>query len=705
MKTNSLLLCGILLGACSSLPEASYSPQSVTEFIHGIPVTDPHRWLEDAKNPTVQQWMKREDLTARSILGQLPEREALVKRFRELFYVDSVSTPLQRGERLFYLKRASNQEQSALYVRDGLSGAERVLIDPNTWDPALKLSLGRFTPSWSGKLLAYHIKQNNADESEMRILEVDTAQELKIDRISGAKYARANFTPDDHGFYYTFLPESSDAATRPGRAEIRYHRIGTEQSRDPVIYSATGDPKKFLTPSLSRDGRWLQISISSGWAKNEIFIKDLSKPESAFTPFFVGKDAQMSIVAWKEHFYLLTNDGASRFKLLRAPAGSADPSTWTTLIPESKTAVLEDFAIAGDQLLLVWMENVHHKLERRTLTGESPRSLKLSGLGSISGLSAEPDQSRFFYAFESFTTPSEIHTSDIRTLHSEIWHRLKAPIDPTPYTVEQKFFRSRDGTRVPMFIVRAKTFIKNGKTPFQLYGYGGFSVSETPSFRAGYFPTLEAGGAYAIVNLRGGGEFGEQWHRGGMLLNKQNTFDDFIAAAETLIREKYTSSDRLAIRGGSNGGLLVGAAITQRPDLFRAAVCSVPLLDMIRYPLFGSGKTWIPEYGDPEDPDHFRALYSYSPYHRVRSGTHYPAVLMDSADSDDRVDPMHARKMIAALRDANRSEHPILLRLEANAGHGGAGRVNQAVERAAEISAFVFHELGLKAARNPKKHQ
>jgi prolyl oligopeptidase len=256
-----------------------------------------------------------------------------------------------------------------------------------------------------------------------------------------------------------------------------------------------------------------------------------------------------------------------------------------------------------------------------------------------------------------------------------------------------------------MFIVRAKTFIKNGKTPFQLYGYGGFSVSETPSFRAGYFPTLEAGGAYAIVNLRGGGEFGEQWHRGGMLLNKQNTFDDFIAAAETLIREKYTSSDRLAIRGGSNGGLLVGAAITQRPDLFRAAVCSVPLLDMIRYPLFGSGKTWIPEYGDPEDPDHFRALYSYSPYHRVRSGTHYPAVLMDSADSDDRVDPMHARKMIAALRDANRSEHPILLRLEANAGHGGAGRVNQAVERAAEISAFVFHELGLKAARNPKKHQ
>ena len=647
--------------------------------------------------------MKQEDLRARTALSAVPAREALLKRFEELYYIDSMSTPSQRGDRLFYMKRGARQEQSALYTRDGLNGNERVLIDPNAWDPALKLSLGRWTPSWNGKLIAYHIKQNNADESEMRLLEVDTGKELEIDRIVGAKYARANWTPDDTGFYYTFLPESSDVAQRPGLAEVRYHRVGTRQSSDTLVYPATKDPKKFIGPSLSRDGRWLTVYISSGWAKNEIYLKDLSKPDSTFIPFFTEKDAQMSLYAWKEHFYLLTNDGAPRFKLLRAPAGSADPKTWTTIVPESKTAVLENFGIAGDQLLLVWMENVHHKLERRKLDGSSPAEAKLSGLGSISGLSTDPDQSRFFYAFESFTIPSEIHATDIQTLKSTLWHRLKAPVDPKPYTVEQKFFKSRDGTRVPMFIVRSKKFTKNGKTPMQLYGYGGFSASETPSFRSGYFPLLEAGGAYAVVNLRGGGEFGEDWHRAGMLANKQNVFDDFIAAAETLIREKYTSADRLAIRGGSNGGLLVGAAITQRPELFRAAICSVPLLDMIRYPLFGSGKTWVPEYGNPEDPDQFRVLYAYSPYHRIQTGTRYPALLMDSADADDRVDPMDARKMMAALKDANRSELPILLRLEANSGHGGAGRVKQAVERSADTMAFLFQQLGLKLPAETNK--
>jgi prolyl oligopeptidase len=670
------------------------------DVLFGTAVEDPYRWLEDVKAREVQEWMASQDRYARERLASLPGRERLVERLRELFYVDTLSAPVHRGDRYFFTRRRADQEKAVVYWREGPAGEERVLLDPNRLSGDGSVSLGVWAPSWDGRKVAYALRRNNADEATLYLKEVATGAESPVDVIEGARYASPAWTPDGSGFYYTYLPTDPaiPVAERPGYAEVRFHRLGTDPKQDPLVHARTGSAETFISPSLSRDGRWLFIYIRHGWNSTDLYYRDLQRDTRDWRPFVIGRPALYSVTAWKDRFYILTNEGAPRWRLLRVDAAHPDREQWREIVPEAKDGVLQSAQVVGERLALNYTRDVASHLEVRTLDGAPVRDLPLPGLGAASGFSGNPDEDEAYFSFNSFLRPTEIFRTAMSTGETSLYAAVKVPIDPSPYLVEQVWYRSKDGTRVPMFVVRGKEMPKDGSTPFLLTGYGGFNVGMPPSFSAGIYPWLEAGGGFAVPNLRGGDEFGEEWHQAGMGRRKQNVFDDFIAAAEHLVRVGYTKPERLAIRGGSNGGLLVGAAITQRPDLFRAAVCSVPLLDMVRYHRFGSGRTWIPEYGTAEEEGDFRVLFAYSPYHQVKAGTRYPAVLMMSADSDDRVDPMHARKMAARLQAAGAGPHPVWLRIEKNAGHGGADLIRQSVESSADAYAFLMHELGMTPA-------
>jgi prolyl oligopeptidase len=667
------------------------------DVLHGVTVPDPYRWLEDAKSSEVREWMDAQDRLAREHLGALPGRDTLAKRLRELMYVDSVTAPRHRGGRYFYSRRHADREKAVVYWREGEDGEERVLLDPNKMSEDGSISLGVWVPSLDGKRVAYALRANNADEATLYVMEVATGNVSAVDVIEGAKYAQPQWTPSGDGFYYTYLPTdpSIPVDERPGYAEIRFHKLGTDPKKDPLVHKRTGDPKTFIGVSLSRDGRWLFTVIREGWNRADVYFRDLKSKNEAWKPLTGDLRANFQLTAWKDRFYIYTDLDAPRGRVFRTDASKPGREHWREIIPEPKDAVLDNVQVIGGHLALTYLQNASSRLAIHTLEGKKVRDVELPGIGSTGGMTGEPDRDEAYFGFTSFTQPNEIYRTSVKSGETKLWAAVKVPIDPSPYTVEQVWYPSKDGTRVSMFVVRRKDRPKDGSTPFLLGGYGGFNLAQRPAFSATLYPWLEAGGGYAVPNLRGGGEYGEEWHRAGMLERKQNTFDDFIAAAEFLIANGYTKPERLAIRGGSNGGLLVGAAMTQRPELFRAVVCAVPLLDMVRYHLFGSGRTWIPEYGSAEDPQLFAAIHAYSPYHRVKKGAAYPAVLMLSADSDDRVDPMHARKMTALLQAANGGSHPVLLRIEKNAGHGGADLVRQQVEQAADTYAFLMRELGM----------
>jgi len=670
----------------------------------GVKVPDPYRWLENGKSPEVQEWLKAENNLTRSFLDALPGRAALEARYRQLLYIDTITAPGRAGDRLFYMKRKSNEEKAVLYWRPvDKPNEEHVLINPNEAISVNNASLGQTIPSHDGKLLVYTLKPNNADEATLYVKDVATGKNLPGEEISGAKYAGPSWMPDNSGFTYTYLPPADPAniAERPGLAEIRYHQLGTDPKKDPVIHAKTGDATKFVGAYISRDGKWIFFEQQNGWDKNDIYYQPLKgQPTEAIAnkwqPIVVGKPFLYSLSAWNGQAYILTNEDAPHYRVFSVSLDDPRRDKWHEIVPESTSVVIQGLEVVGNRLVLDELEKVIGKVEIRELDGTLVRQLDLPGLGSVGQLSGEPDHDELYYSFVNFTTPPEIFQTNVKNEDQVLWAKIEVPVDPSPYVVEQKFFPSKDGTRIPMFIVHRKDILLNNSTPFLLTGYGGFGVSETPYFSPGFYPWLEAGGGYAVVNLRGGGEFGEQWHQDGMLLKKQNVFDDCIGAAEFLISQGYTNSDRLAFRGGSNGGLLAGAMITQRPNLFRAVICEVPLLDMIRYDKFGSGKTWVPEYGSPEEETQFKALLAYSPYHHVIPGTAYPAVLMCSAANDDRVDPMHARKMTAELQAATSSPNPILLRVELQSGHGGGDQVKKNVRYGTDIWGFLIHELGAK---------
>jgi prolyl oligopeptidase len=666
----------------------------VVDTLHGVAVPDPYRWLENEKAEDVQAWMKAQDEYTRLQLARLPGRDVLRKRFTELYYVDSVSPPALRGDRLFYMKTFADKEKAVLYWRQG-DGEEKVLLDPNAWTGG-NVSLGDWVPSWDGKRLAFMRNPNHADEAVLYVMDVDTLAESEVDVIEGAKYASPSWRPDGAGFYYEWLPTdpSIPVDARPGYTEIRYHALGADPKDDAVIRPATHDPTTFHESWLSRDGRWLFEAVYHGWNATDVWMADLSTGKTTFKPIMVGKPNLYLIEAWDNQLYIYTDEGAPRKRLFRASALKPDRAAWTEIVPEDPSATLDSYGIVGGKLVLAYMKDVRTDLRVAGLDGKGVHSLTLPDLGVASLPSGLQDRSRAFFQFSSYTRPPEVWELSMNDEKSSVWASVELPIDPSPYVTEQVWYPSKDGTRVPMFIVHRKDLAKNGQNPTLLYGYGGFDVSLQPEFRARMYPWLERGGVYAVANLRGGGEFGKAWHDAGKGHVKQNVFDDFIGAAEFLVKEGYTAPSRLAINGASNGGLLMGAAMTQRPDLFAAVVCGVPLLDMVRYHLFGSGRTWIPEYGTAENAEDFPSILAYSPYQRVKPAP-YPALLMMSADHDDRVDPMHARKFVAAVQNASLNHADAWLRIEREAGHGGADQVSKAIDYSTDMWSFIMARTGV----------
>ncbi|WP_241758605.1 prolyl oligopeptidase family serine peptidase [Pyxidicoccus parkwayensis] len=667
--------------------------EAQVDTLHGVQVADPYRWLEDEKAPEVQAWMKAQDALARGELAKMPGRDALARRFKELFYADSISPPSRRNGRFFFVRTHKDKEKSIVYWRPSEHGTEKVLLDPNTWSKDGTISMGMWAPSWDGKKVVFSQKPNAADEAVLHVMDVDTGEWSKVDVIEGGKYASPKWTPDNQGFYYEWLPTdpSIPVDARPGYTTIRYHKLGTDPKTDALVYPRTGDPTTFLQSDLSRDGKYLFVYVIRGWSENDIYWK---RPgEKDFRLLVKGNGAKYELTAWKDRFYVTTDEGASRQRVFVVDPAKPERAQWKEIVPEDPVAALQSTKVIGGHLALEYLKDAATEVRVATLDGKPVRTVQLPGVGAASNLVGLEDLDEAYYVFTSFTTPRLVYKTSVSTGKSEEWARVDLPMDPDAYTVQQVFYPSKDGTRVPMFLVYRKGLKQDGTAPTLLYGYGGFNVSMEPVFRASILPWLDAGGVYAVANLRGGGEYGKAWHDAGRLERKQNVFDDFNAAAEYLIKEKYTQPRRLAIHGGSNGGLLVGAAMTQRPELYGAVVCAVPLLDMVRYHLFGSGRTWIPEYGTPEKPEEFKTLYAYSPYHHVRPDVRYPALLMMSSDHDDRVDPMHARKFVAAVQNAAGNRSAALLRIEANAGHGGADQVAKQIESSADLFAFLFHAL------------
>jgi prolyl oligopeptidase len=692
--------------ALPSLP-LTYPPTrtvDASDTIFGVKVADPYRWLEDGKSPEVQLWLGAQNQLARSYLDALPGRDALAKRFHDLLYIDTISAPDRAGDRFFYMKHNAKDEKAILYWSPvDHPEEEHVLVDPNQFVATNNAALGESAATLDGRLLAYTLRPNNADEATLYVKDVASGTDLPGEVIDGAKYADVSWMPNGSGFVYTYLPPADPAhpEDRPGLAVVRYHKLGTDPKNDPVIHAKTGDATKFIDAAISRDGKWIFYEEQTGSVQTDLYDQPLQGEPTArladnWRPLVVGKSFLYSLEAWKGEAYVLTNEGAPHYRLFKFNLNDPRRSKWREIVSESPTVVLQGAAVVGDRLVLDELENVTSRVEIRDLDGNPIRVLALPELGSVEELSGEPDHDELYYGFDNFTQPLKIYKTSVTDAAQKVWAQINVPVDPSPYTVEQKFFPSKDGTKIPMFIVHRKDILLDGSTPFLLTGYGGFDISRTPYFSGGYYPWLEAGGGYAVVNLRGGGEYGEQWHRDGMLLKKQNVFDDCIGAAEYLVAQGYTKPERLAFRGASNGGLLAGAMMTQRPDLFRAIVCEVPLLDMVRYDQFESGKTWVTEYGSSKDPEQFKALYAYSPYHHVVAGTAYPSILFCTATDDDRVDPMHARKMAAAIQAATSSPHPILLRVETQSGHGGGDQLKKWVAYGTDIWGFLIHELGAK---------
>ena len=684
-------------------PKAAEKP--VIDIFHGTKVLDNYRWLEDGKNPETQKWVEEEMAYTRGILDRLAGRDAINKRLTELLSIGSVTPPMIAGRHYFYTKREGMQNQPVLYVRDGLNGPDRVLFDANKLSADGTIALDWYYPSETGKYVAYGTSPSGSEMSTLHIIETKTGTILR-DTIERTRAASVAWKLDNSGFYYTRYPKKGDVpdGQEMYNRHVYYHELTNDpedhpEDSDPLIFGQGRDPEDWPSVYLSNDGRWLLISVQQGWTKTELFLMDV-KAGTPPTRITTGKNFLYNGEVYNDKLFITTNEDAPRYRVFVADAGNYDRDAWKELIPQTD-AVLQGTGVFGGKLFAQYEQNASSLLKLFDLDGKHLNDLTLPAIGSVYGSGGRWDRDEIFYGFQSFTFAPSIYRYDLKTGSTSLWANVEAPsIDPAAYEVGQEWFHSKDGTRVPMFVVHKKGIEKNGHNPTLLTAYGGFNLSLTPAFSRPAYLWMEHGGIYAVANLRGGAEFGEDWHRAGMLDKKQNVFDDMIAAAEHLIAEKYTDRNHLAIQGGSNGGLLMGAMITQRPDLFRAVICQVPLLDMLHYQDFQIAKLWIPEYGTAEKVDDFKWLYAYSPYHHVKPGTEYPAILFMTADTDTRVDPMHAKKMAAEMQAEakNGASHtrPILLRIETKAGHGAGKPVTKQIEEFTDVYSFLFWQLGVK---------
>ena len=680
-------------------PKAEARPLKET-FFETTKIVDSYRWLEDGSSAETQKWVADEMAYTRALLDPLPGREAIHKRLSELLSIGSIGVPKIGGKYYFYTRREGMQNQPVLYVREGMEGKDRVLVDANQLSADGTVALDWFDPSENGRYVAYGTSPSGSEMSTLHIIETKTGNALP-DTIERTRACSIAWMPDNSGFYYTRYPKKGDVpeGQEMYNRRVFYHELGTDPETDTKIFGEGRDPEDWPNVTLDNDGRLLLITVEQGWTKSELFLMDLKK-NTALERITTGKNFLYSASAYNGRLYVVTNEDAPRYRMFMAEAGDYERDDWKEIIPQTD-AVLQGAAVWGGTIVAQYEQNAVSQLKLFDLNGTKLRDLALPALGTVFGSHGKWNHDEMFYGFQSFTIPPAIYRYDLKNNSSAQWAKVDAPsIDPAAYEVNQEWFHSKDGTRVPMFVVSKKGLKKDGHNPTLLTGYGGFNVSLTPAFSRSAYLWMEHGGVYAVANLRGGAEFGEDWHRAGMLDKKQNVFDDMIAAAEHLISEKYTDKNHLAIQGGSNGGLLMGAMITQRPDLFRAVVCQVPLLDMLHYQDFQIAKLWVPEYGNPESPEQFKWLYAYSPYHHVKAGTEYPAILFMTADFDTRVDPMHAKKMAALMqaeaKNGASKTRPILLRIESKAGHGVGKPVTKQIEEFTDIYEFLFWQLGVK---------
>jgi len=657
------------------------------ETIHGVPVADPYRWLEDGNDPATRDWIDQQNAYASQVLSAVRGTESIRARLTELSRVETLSPPALRNGRLFFHRRSAGQELFTYVMRRGPDGPDEVLLDPHTLSPDLSVNIGVLALSEDGRYVVYGLRHGGEDEQEVRILDVDQATDLDVS-FPRARYFGFVLLPDNRTCYYAV---HGDEGTRVYRRVIGRPGPGEE-----YVFGQGFGPEQAVGVSASHEYRWLLLSVGygAGAKKTDLFVKNL-ECDGPVVPLVRGIDAAFHAAIIGDRAFIDTDLDAPNHRVMVAGLTQPGVEHWREIIPERPDASLEGIALAGDRLLASYLQDVQPDVRMYSTEGEDLGRLRLPAPGNISWATGRWQQDEVFAAATAFHVPPTIFCYRISSGAVDLWHRPDIPFDSDSFEMRQAWYTSHDGTRVPMFITHKRGLPTDGSAPALLTGYGGFQASLTPAFSPTAALWMELGGVHAVANLRGGGEFGETWHEAGMLDAKQNTFDDFIAAAEHLVAEGYTNPGRLAIRGGSNGGLLVGAALTQRPDLFRAVVCTYPLLDMVRYHKFLLGPLWISEYGSADDPGQFHALLAYSPYHNVRQGAAYPAVLFVTGDSDTRVAPLHARKMCALLQASSASGHPVILRYDTRLGHSGGRPQSLEIHDQAIELAFVAGELGI----------
>lgn len=701
---NLLILIGVCaIIACGKtkqpaltvMPYPETKRDSVTDTYFGTTIADPYRWLENDTAADVLSWVKAENEVTQHYLTQIPFRDRIKKRLTEIWDYPKYSSPFKEGDWYYFFKNNGLENQSVLYRQKGLNGTPEVFLDPNKLSEDGTASLASLTFSKDHRLCAIGIAQSGSDWNEIEIMDVETKAKLQ-DRIEWVKFSGATWKGD--GFYYSRYDEPVKGKAFSNQNEymkIYYHKMGTPQSADELVYEDKAHPLRYFTAQITEDERFMFINISEGTSGNEVLVKDLSKNEKGFKTLFKGFENNYSIVDNIGDKILATTDkDAPKYRLVEVDPLNPDPSKWKTVIAEQGD-LLEGVSHWNGHLFGTYLKDASTRLYRFLADGSNKQEITLPGIGTASGIGGKKEDTECFYTFTSFTNPGEIYRYDLQTGKSELFRKTEVKFNADDFETRQVFYTSKDGSKVPMFIIHKKGLKIDGNNPTLLYGYGGFNISLTPSFSISRMMFLEQGGVYAIASLRGGGEYGEDWHKAGMLEKKQNVFDDFIAAAEYLISEQYTSKEKLAIMGGSNGGLLVGACMTQRPDLFKVAIPQVGVLDMLRYHKFTIGWGWAVEYGSSEKKEQFDYLLKYSPLHNVKEGVNYPATLIMTADHDDRVVPAHSFKFAAELQHKQQKNgNPILIRIDSKAGHGAGKPTTKLIEDAADLWSFLLWNVG-----------
>jgi prolyl oligopeptidase len=698
-------LAGVLLMSGGETLRAADGPEypkarkgDVVEDYHGTRVADPYRWLEDPDSPETRAWVEAQNKVTFAFLESIPRRDRIKKRLTELWDYEKFGVPQLDGGRYFFTRNSGLQNQSVLYWSTKLDAEPAVLLDPNTLSADGTVALSGSEPSPDGKLLAYGLASAGSDWQGWRVRDVATGKD-RDDVLKWIKFSGASWTKDARGFYYGRFPEPKPGEDLKGAnyfQKLYFHRLGTPQGDDVLVYERPDHKDWEFHGTVTDDGRYLIITVAKGTDdKYRVLYLDLEKADAKPVELIDNFDNEYTFIDNDGPvLWFKTDLDAPRKRVIAIDVREPGRDRWREVIPQG-AETLEAVDVVADHFLARYLKDAHSQVKVFDLDGKFVRGVELPGLGTATGFQGKRKDAETFFSFTTFTSPAAVYAYDVKAGTTRLVRRPKLAFDPDDYTTEQVFYSSKDGTRVPMFISYKKGLVRDGKAPTYLYGYGGFNIPLTPAFSPANLAWMEMGGVFAVPNLRGGGEYGEEWHRAGTKLKKQNVFDDFIAAAEWLIEHKYTTTPRLAIGGGSNGGLLVGAALTQRPDLFGAALPAVGVMDMLRFHKFTIGWAWVDDYGSADDPEQFRALYAYSPLHNIKPGTNYPATLITTADHDDRVVPAHSFKFAATLQAAQAGPAPVLIRIETKAGHGVGKPTSKLIEEAADRWAFLVKTLGM----------